>query len=114
MIGSATMWPRVVMLLMVLIAPASSLAATVCCGEVTTDSCCGPEGGCPLSDDGACALADSGETFKTALPGVELPALDPGLSATFATATSIVASESPPAREPACTPRYLLLETLRH
>ena len=108
------MWPRVVMLLMVLIAPASSLAATVCCGEVATDSCCGPEGGCPLSDDGACALAAAGETFKTALPGVELPALEPGLSETLATAPSIVASESPPAREPTRTPHYLLLETLRN
>ena len=108
------MWTRALMLLLVLIAPASSLAATVCCGQAVTDSCCEPEGACPISDDGACALAAAGETFKTALPGVELPALEPGLSETFATAPSLGASESPPANEPARTPPYLLLEALRN
>jgi hypothetical protein len=108
------MWSRVLMLLLVLLAPTSSLAATVCCGQVEADSCCGSEAGCPISDDGECALAAAGETFKSALPGIELPALGPGLPETVAIAHSIFASESPPAREPARMPHYLLLETLRN
>src|SRR5262245_18701021 len=106
------MWPRVLMLLVVLLAPASSLAATVCCGVAATDACCEPEGGRPISEDG-CDLAAGGETFKTALPGAGLPAPEPGLSVALAAVPSIVA-ESPPAREPARTPPYLLLKTLRN
>jgi len=108
------MWPRTVMLLLALMAPTSSLAATICCDEAATDSCCEPEGGCPVSDDGECVLAAAGETFKTALPGDGLSAPGPGHPGTIATAPAIVASESPPGRGPTHTPRYLLLQTLRN
>ncbi len=108
------MWPRVVMLLMVLVAPTSSLAATVCCDEGATDSCCGPERECPVSDDGECVLAAAGETYRTALPRDDLPVIEPGHRDAVAFSPPIAASESPPARAPALTPRYLLLQTLRN
>jgi hypothetical protein len=108
------MLPRVAMLLLVLMSPASSLAATICCDEVATDSCCEPEGGCPISEDGACAVAVAGEAFRAPLPASEPPIPGPARSAEYATAASPPAIFPPHAREPARTPRFLLLQTLRH
>ena len=109
------MWPRVLMLLLVILAPTSSLAASSCCDEgATSDSCCGPEGTCPVSAEDECALVAAGEVFKTALPGPEFPRLEPGTPVVFAMAPVIADFDFPHAREPAHTPRYLLLHTLRN
>ena len=109
------MWPRILMLLLVLLAPTSPLAASLCCDEgATTDSCCGPEGSCPISDEGECGLVAAGEAFKTSLPGPEFPRLEPIVPVVFAMAPVIADFDFPHAREPAHTPRYLLLQTLRN
>ena len=108
------MLPRVAMLLLVLMAPASSLAATICCDETATDSCCEPDGACPVSEDGECTVAVAGEAFRAPLPASEAPIPGPARSAEYATAASPPASLPPQAREPARTLRFLLLQTLRN
>lgn len=109
-------WPNVLMLLLVLLAPTSSLAATLyCCADsATADSCCEPEGACSESREGECVLASAGDVFKLALPSAATVGVDACSPVTLATGPIVVVRQLHHAREPARIPRYLRFQSLRN
>lgn len=52
------MWTRFVFVLLLLLAPAASLATPACCADELPAQGCAPEGDCPTDVDGDCAVPE--------------------------------------------------------
>ncbi|MEO5989148.1 MAG: hypothetical protein ABIU54_03200 [Candidatus Eisenbacteria bacterium] len=109
-------WPSILMLVLVLFAPVSSLGAqfTCCSDGASTDPCCEPQGACPESRDGECVRAAAVDVFKLALPKVGTPSLAPFAPVVLAMAPIALERPLRLAREPAHIPRYLRFHSLRN